>query len=123
MKQYKPFDLSRAKLGEPVITRDGRKARIVCFDKKGTYPLVALVEMGDYENTFSFKNDGCFAAEANNESDLFMAPVKRTVWVNVYKVEQAFTTGQIVYSNKQTAEQTADEGDNYLGAYPIEIED
>lgn len=31
----KPFDLEAAKQGKPVCTRDGRKARIVCFDLKG----------------------------------------------------------------------------------------
>lgn len=30
----KPFDLEAAKAGKPVCTRDGRKARIICWDKK-----------------------------------------------------------------------------------------
>lgn len=30
----KPFDLNSAKAGKPVCTRDGRKARIICFDVK-----------------------------------------------------------------------------------------
>lgn len=41
----KPFDLEAAKTGKPVCTRDGRKARIICFDKKDiNYPIVALIE-------------------------------------------------------------------------------
>ena len=40
----KPFDLEAAKLGKPVCTRDGRKARIICFDAKGDKPIIALVE-------------------------------------------------------------------------------
>lgn len=30
----KPFDLEAAKAGKPVCTRDGRKARIICFNAK-----------------------------------------------------------------------------------------
>lgn len=38
----KPFSLEAAKAGKPVCTRDGRKARIICFDSKWR-PIVALV--------------------------------------------------------------------------------
>lgn len=42
----KPFDLEAAKAGKPVCTRDGRKARIICYDRQSDhgFPLVALVE-------------------------------------------------------------------------------
>ena len=33
-KNLKPFDLKAAKSGKPVCTRDGRKARIICFDRR-----------------------------------------------------------------------------------------
>lgn len=39
----KPFDLEAAKAGKPVCTRDGRKARIICFDAKCNKPIVALI--------------------------------------------------------------------------------
>ena len=44
----KPFNLKAAKEGKPVCTRDGRKARIICFDRKFyhdgyNYPIVAMV--------------------------------------------------------------------------------
>jgi len=42
----KPFNLEEAKSGNPVCTRLGRDARIIFFDKKGSYPIVALI---DYE--------------------------------------------------------------------------
>ena len=51
----KEFDLEAAKLGKPVCTRDGRKARIICFDrrlfyKNVSYPILALVECSDGED-------------------------------------------------------------------------
>jgi hypothetical protein len=49
----KPFDLEAAKAGKPVCTRDGRKARIICFNAKTLcdYPIIALVE-GVYHPTY-----------------------------------------------------------------------
>lgn len=42
--KFKPFDLEQAKAGKPVCTRDGRKARIICFDlKNGNHPIVAVI--------------------------------------------------------------------------------
>lgn len=44
MQKMKPFDLEAAKAGKPVCTRDGRKARIICFDAKCIKPIVALIQ-------------------------------------------------------------------------------
>ena len=51
----KEFDLEAAKDGKPVCTRDGRKARIICFDRKFyhdgyNYPIVAMVNDNDNDN-------------------------------------------------------------------------
>lgn len=43
----KPFDIKKAKEGCPVYTRDGRKVRIVCFDKIDARPILALVPSTD----------------------------------------------------------------------------
>ncbi len=39
----------KLKLSSRVQTRDGRKARIICVDAKGYYPVIALVEDGGAE--------------------------------------------------------------------------
>lgn len=42
----KEFNINEAKAGAKVITRNGRKARIICFDRKsGKWPgkMIALV--------------------------------------------------------------------------------
>lgn len=36
----KEFDLEKAKAGHPVCTRNGNKARIICFDRKTTTVLL-----------------------------------------------------------------------------------
>lgn len=54
----KNFDLAAAKAGAPVCTTFGRKVRILCFDKKGKTPVVAVVDFEDHENGYAFDEDG-----------------------------------------------------------------
>lgn len=85
----KPFDLEAAKAGKPVCARDGRKARIICWDRKDIKPIVALVTSinGDNinEKAFYYFEDGQHLSKYdNNINDLMMLPEKKEGWVNVY---------------------------------------
>lgn len=57
----KPFDLEKAKAGAPLCTREGFRARIVCFDANNDrFPIVALLEGEDgkeYPASFTKKDD------------------------------------------------------------------
>lgn len=68
----------------PIITRDGRSARIICTDKVGGRPIVALISDNGEEIICSFTTDGKKYALEMEKSDLFFAPKKRTGWVNIY---------------------------------------
>ena len=82
----KPFSLELAKQGKPVCTRDGRKARIICFDRKDNTPIVALIERVDgIEILQCFYNDGKCFHDSTSDNDLMMLPEKKEGWVNVYK--------------------------------------
>ena len=81
----KPFSLELAKQGKPVCTRDGRKARIICFDAKGDKPIIALVEMGTDEIPNNYPIDGKAISAKETYYDLMMLPEKKEGWVNVYK--------------------------------------
>ena len=83
-----PFSLELAKQGKPVCTRDGRKARILCYDLKGAeYPIVAAVEKRDSfaESVFSYDKNGRFDHNTENNNDLIMLLEKKEGWVNIYK--------------------------------------
>lgn len=83
----KPFDLEKAKAGAPVITRNGSAARIICFDRADadTYPLVALLRLGEgIDRVTTHTDQGRYCKEPGNDYDLFMGPVKREGWVNIY---------------------------------------
>lgn len=87
----KPFDLEAAKAGKPVCTRDGRKARIICFDAKGDKPIIALVEAKGNKDALIEKVERYFinghsvfdVGETNN--DLMMLPEKKEGWAKVRK--------------------------------------
>ena len=82
----KPFDLNAAKAGKPVCTRDGRKARIICFDRKDNTPIVALIERVDgIEILQCFYNDGKCFHDSTSDNDLMMLPEKRSGWIIVSK--------------------------------------
>lgn len=89
----KPFDLEAAKAGKPVCTRDGRKARIICFDRKLlfkgiSYPIIALVEDTAKEETiygYNEKGKVIIEDDATYKDDLMMLPKKKEGWINIYK--------------------------------------
>ena len=93
----KEFDLEAAKAGKPVCTRDGRKARIICFDAKSEQPIIALVSEQPIialveDNHFGeiitqhHENGAISESETRtSNSDLMMLPEKKEGWVNVYK--------------------------------------
>ena len=82
----KEFDLEAAKAGKPVCTRDGKPARIICWDKLGNLPIVALV-MGEDNKEFVFYYNGNGRDNETVEKyyDLMMAPERHEGWINVYK--------------------------------------
>ena len=100
MQKMKPFDLEAAKAGKPVCTRDGRKARIICFDtiNKGNYPIIALSEDKGSEAIFYYNKDG--KCNVGTELDLMMLPEKKEGWIIIHK--------EAIY-DKETAEKIARE--------------
>ena len=82
----KEFDLEAAKAGKPVYTRDGRKARVICFDAKCSLPIIALVINAEGSETLiSYTSDGRFSNLDERCCDLMMLPEKKEGWINVKK--------------------------------------
>lgn len=105
----KPFDLEQAKAGKPVCTRDGRKARIVCFDAKGCYPIIALTaELDNTEDITKCTEKGISSYHKNN--DLMMLPGKKEGWINIYKKSNGECYFAHIYDTKALAEIGKDAG-------------
>ena len=80
----KPFDLEAAKAGKPVCTRDGRKARIICFDRKNnSEPIVALIDNKGYELNLNYNVNGRCQGDEESCLDLMISE-KHEGWVNIY---------------------------------------
>ena len=129
----KPFDLNAAKAGKPVYTRDGRKARIICFDYKGdgnAYPILALISTSNLsgvpsEMTAKYTEDGKYAKYNNveNGEDLMMLTEKKEGWVNVYKEDDSYTTSEEIYESKEKASKANLYEEAYLTTVKIEWEE
>lgn len=105
-KNLKEFDLKAAKQGKPVCTRDGRKARIICFDLQSieNTPIVAAVQVTDKQEVIAnYYEDGRQFVDGISELDLIMLPEKKSGWVNVYKGIDGVTFSKHPYTSKDEA--------------------
>ena len=127
-KKLKPFDLQAAKSGKPVCTRDGRKARIICFDRKDNTPIVALIESVNHAEILQcvHNNGKCFHYDTSN-NDLMMLSEKKEGWVNVYRDCDGanITKDDNIYSSKDAAIASAQiiDRDNYVATTIIKWEE
>lgn len=128
----KPFDLEKALAGEPVVTRDGREVFGIVRLKNpgGIYKIGGWVcsasTDGSRDVSITWKSNGSYR-DSFHDLDIFMAPRKRTVWVNVYTNGERFFAGQCAFYNTMAAAEATRKygpsGQAYLGTFPLEIEE
>lgn len=129
----KPFDIELAKQGRTVQTRNGKPARIICFDKKSeNYPILALVESEkNCEDVCSYTNDGhLYKTNEETNLDLFMVGECKVGWVNMYYDEEfnSYSCG-IVYKTEEEAVENSREVESdsnqykYIKTFKIEWEE
>lgn len=114
----KEFNLEAAKAGKPVCTRDGRKARIICWDKKGLVPIVALIEHENSEIFLAYYNNGRHTIRERSDNDLMMLTEKKEGWVNVYENDICG-----IHQTKEEALVNINTGGNYIDTVKIEWEE
>ena len=88
-----------------VVTRDGRNARIVCTDRKGTeYSVVALCTMSSgSEDCYFYFPSGRMYLSADSCLDLFFAPEKRSGWINIYDRTENAHASRRIYDTEEEA--------------------
>ena len=114
----KPFDIQKAREGKPVCTRNGRKARIICFDFQSieNTPIVAAVQVTDKQEVIAnYYEDGRQFVDGISELDLMMLPEKKEGWVNLYKSS--------VRSTKEEAMKYRNKCNDYIDTIKIEWEE
>lgn len=123
----KEFNLEAAKAGKPVCTRDGRKARIISFDRHGEdCPIIALVvdsKNAECEEVIDYTLDGiCNENIINhNKYDLMMFTRKKEGWLNIYKDFE--DTVCCVYPTEKEALEDGETEKDYITTIKIEWEE
>ena len=113
----KPFDPTK-----PVQTRDGQPARIICTDRKGAYPIVALISYTYGEDCCGYGRDGRFADGNQCHRDLINIPEKIEGWVNVYSALSNLNVpalGRWLHPTKAAAD--AECGAGRIACIPISV--
>ena len=111
----KPFNLQKAKEGKPIYTRDGRKARILCFDRLccdeiSTIVACVLSKDGKDENVIIYNSDGFMADKQHPYADdLMMLLEKKEGWAKVRKDIN-------LYDTKEEADRKMIGNDEYVTA-------
>ena len=108
-----------------IVTRDGKEARIVCTDKKGRYPIIALSQvLDDDEEIHSYTKSGKLFMDRDSNADLFFAPEKHEGWVNLYKGNAYYYLGStIFYQSESKAKKRIVNDCGYVGTIKVEWED
>ena len=122
----KQFDLQEY-LKNPeckIVTYDGSDVRVICTNRLDKdYPVVALVRKKNVETIESYTKDGKYINNKIYNHDLFFAPVKKSAWINLYKMNSIISPGPRVYDTKEEAESAAGDKSYYISTVKIEWEE
>ena len=119
------FNLTEAKAGKKVITRDGLPVRILCYDRLDTeYPIVALIMEDGEEDMNSFCLNGCYYDDhEHSKYDLFMQTEEQVVYVNVLRCSRSGSVSTMTHITEESAKQGVIPGlDLLVVAHPIRFE-
>ena len=108
-----------------VVTRDGRKVRIVCTDVKSINPILALVSYDEGEVPSLYDKNGKYNSSLCLSNDLFFAPEKKEGWVNILgEVNGGCYVGHSrVFNSKEKAEEKGKSYCSYVATVKIEWEE
>ena len=89
-----------------IVTKDGRNVRIVCTDKKGFNPILALVTRHDSiaEDIYLYTKNGELSEGNSTKSSLFFVPEKHERGVNLYKEDDNIYASMNTFKTKKEAE-------------------
>lgn len=124
----KPFNLKEylANPSKKIVTRDGRKARIICTDRKRlNYPIIALIENKptEGESVLYYTKEGKMSlGNSLSDADLFFASEKHEGWINVYKPESGWSLGTSIWPTEEEAKEWIGAAD-YATTIKIEWEE
>lgn len=112
------FDIEKARAGARVQTRDGRPVKILTFDVKSVYCIVAIVTNPDgSEITYTFTKSG--EQYSSYESDIDLVMACKRVWLLNYQVRSGVQPCAYLrwFVEEHTSEQAAEDRIRDLNEY------
>lgn len=109
-----------------VVTRMGRKVRIICTDREDSiYPIIALIkdDKKEAEILVPYTKDGIPAEYNEAYYTLFFAPEKKRGWINLYRDDSITTLGAQVYNTEEEAKSVARNEFSYISTVKVEWEE
>lgn len=122
----KQFNLQEylANPNRQVVTRNGRKVRIVCTDMESIKPIVALITLPNGDEVIkTFQDNGIEKAGSEDKNDLFFAPTKHTDYINLYRNGGGYFLGGGVYTSEEKAKYIANGYNQYITTIKVEWEE
>lgn len=90
-----------------VVTRGGYSVTIVSTDFRspyGCYPIVGIIHFNEKDQISTFDCYGKAVSHRENDlSDLFFAPENHEGWINIYKFNDDYLSGEKVFASKDDA--------------------
>ena len=112
--EMRKFNLEEAKAGKPVVTRTGRPVRILCWDAKGSDPIVALIDLDTTSHVIQCNESGIFWDGKESDQDLFMKSEKKEGYIFFELSEVYKKTGTIeTFGMFETFEDAAELANSY----------
>ena len=123
----KQFNLEEylANPSKKVVTRMGRKVRIICTDREDSiYPIISLIkdDNRELEILVTYTKDGIPAEYIEAYYTLFFVTEKKEGWINLFKINSTITTGE-VYNTKEEAKSAVINSAIYISTVKIEWEE
>ena len=109
-----------------VVTRDGRRVRIVCTDRVGlnTKPIVALITLPNGDEVIkTFWDNGIETAGSEDKNDLFFVPTKHTDYINLYHNQFGYFLGGGEYTSEENAKSMETRDEQYITTIKVEWEE
>lgn len=122
----KQFNLQEylANPSRQVVTREGKKVRIICTDRAGlnVKPVVGLITLPNGDEVIkTFWDNGIETAGSEDRNDLFFAPEKHEGYVNVYRNREHLWCGDI--KRKETEAKELEDIKFYITTIKVEWEE
>lgn len=108
-----------------VVTRDGKPVRIICTDREGNQPVVALINWFGTELAYYYYSDGNLSHDKDytHEYDIFFAPTKHEGWTNIYQNSSGEYIASAVYNTEQDSKAIVKGIKEYVTTIKVEWEE